>query len=81
VLGLSGDHPVLVGESRWQAAPPSARDLTDLRRRATHLPPPGPAGLIFAFWSRGEVGAAVGSHPDVRTFSVADVVDGGAGIS
>jgi len=74
VLGLSGDHPVLVGEARWQTRPLSSRDLTELRRRAAHLPPPGPAGLIFAFWSRGGVDDTLLAHPDVRAFTADDLV-------
>jgi uncharacterized protein len=73
VLGLSGEHPVLVGECRWQAKPLTPRDLADLRRRAAHLAPPGPAGLTLAFWTRGAAEALAG-HPDVRTFTPADIV-------
>ncbi len=73
-VGLSGEHPVLVGECRWQAKPLTQRDLTDLQRRAVHLPPPGQAGLIFAFWSRGDAGGALADHPEVRTFTPADIL-------
>ncbi len=74
VLALSGSDPVLVGESRWQAKPLVLRDLHELRRRAAHLPPSGPAGLTFAFWSRGDADDALRAHPDVRLFTAADVV-------
>ena len=74
VVGLSGEHPVLVGEARWQTRPLASRDLTELRRRAAHLPPPGPAGLIFAFWSRGGVEDTLLAHPDVRAFTADDLV-------
>ena len=75
VLGLTGDEPVLVGECRWQAKPLTQRDLGDLRRRAVHLPPPGPAGPTFAFWSRGGVDEALASHPEVRSFTPVDILD------
>ncbi|WP_426509401.1 DUF234 domain-containing protein [Dactylosporangium sp. McL0621] len=74
VLGLTGDQPVLVGECRWQAKPLTQRDLGDLRRRATFLPPPGAAGLTLAFWSRGGVDETLAGHPEVRTFTPADIV-------
>jgi AAA+ ATPase superfamily predicted ATPase len=77
VLGLAGDHPVLVGECRWQAKPLTQRDLSDLRRRAAHLPSPGQAGLTFAFWSRGGADESLADHPDVRTFTPADMFDAG----
>jgi AAA+ ATPase superfamily predicted ATPase len=77
VLGLAGDHPVLVGECRWQTKPLVQRDLSDLQRRAAHLPPPGPAGVTFAFWSRGGAEEALAGHPDMRTFTPADIVDNG----
>jgi AAA+ ATPase superfamily predicted ATPase len=77
VLGLTGQEPVLVGECRWQAKPITQRDLTDLRRKAAYLPPPGPAGLTFAFWSRGGVEEAPAKHPDVRTFGPGDILHGG----
>jgi hypothetical protein len=73
VLGLSGDRPVLVGECRWQAKPPTRRDLGDLQRRAAHLPPPGDAGLAYAFWARG-AGDELAGHPGVRTFTPADIL-------
>ncbi|MCA2213251.1 ATP-binding protein [Jidongwangia harbinensis] len=73
VLGISGDHPVLVGECRWQAKPLIRRDLRDLQRRAAHLSAPGGAGLSFAFWSHG-AGDELAGHPDVRTFTPADIL-------
>ncbi|MEU2613045.1 ATP-binding protein [Micromonospora sp. NPDC007271] len=75
VLGLAGDEPILVGECRWQAKPLTPRDLSDLQRRAAHLPSPGHAGLTFAFWSRGGAEEALASHPGVRTFTPADILD------
>jgi hypothetical protein len=77
VLGLTGDQPVLVGECRWQDKPLGQRDLNELRRRAGHLPPPGHAGLTFAFWSRGGADDMLATHPDVRVFSPADIVTSG----
>jgi AAA+ ATPase superfamily predicted ATPase len=74
VLGLAGDHPVLVGECRWQAGPLTVRDLGDLQRKAAHLPEPGGAGLTYAFWSRGGPDASLGGHPEVRTFTPADLL-------
>ncbi|AVT31189.1 MULTISPECIES: ATP-binding protein [unclassified Plantactinospora] len=79
VLGLAGDDPVLVGEARWQTRPLTLRDLTDLRRRAGHLPPPGPAGLTFGFWSRGGGDETLAGHPEVRTFTPADMLAGTPG--
>jgi AAA+ ATPase superfamily predicted ATPase len=76
VLGLSGDQPILVGECRWQAKRLAQRDLSDLQRRAAHLPPPGPAGLTFAFWSRGGADESLAGHPEVRAFTPDDIVDG-----
>jgi uncharacterized protein len=75
VVGLTGDAPVLVGECRWQSKPLTQRDLNDLRRRAAYLPPPGQAGLTFAFWSRGGADETLVSHPEVRTFTPADIMD------
>jgi hypothetical protein len=78
VLGLSGDHPVLIGECRWQNKPVTERDLTELRRKAVHLPPPADSGTTYAYWSRGGVTPAVTGHPDVRAFNPADILDGPA---
>ncbi|GAA0731520.1 AAA family ATPase [Dactylosporangium roseum] len=77
VLGLTGDRPVLVGECRWQAKPLTQRDLGDLRRRAAHLASPGSAGLTFAFWSRGGVDETLTNHPEIRSFTPADIVSTG----
>lgn len=74
VVALSGEQPVLVGDCRWQAAPLTQRDLSDLQRRAAHLQPPGPEGLIFALWSRGGADGTLVGRPDVRTFTPADVL-------
>lgn len=79
VLGLAGDGPVLVGECRWQTKPLTLRDLSDLRRRASHLPPAGPAGLTFGFWSRGGGDETLTSHPEVYTFTPADMLDASPG--
>ena len=75
VLGLTGERPVLVGECRWQAKPFTQRDLSELQRRAAHLPPPDETGLTYAFWSRGGADAALVAHPAVRTFTPADIVN------
>lgn len=77
VLGLTGDQPAFVGECRWQTKQLTQRDLSELQRRAAHLPPPGSAGLTFAFWSRGGADKTLASHPEVRTFTPADVVGAG----
>ncbi|MFB6393393.1 ATP-binding protein [Polymorphospora lycopeni] len=77
VLGLTGDQPALVGECRWQTKPLTQRDLADLRRRAAHLPSPGQAGLIFAFWARGSADESLAAHPEVRTFTPADILGTG----
>ncbi|MEV0606344.1 DUF234 domain-containing protein [Polymorphospora rubra] len=74
VLGLTGDQPALVGECRWQTKPLTQRDLADLRRRAAHLPSPGDAGPIFAFWARGSADESLAAHPEVRTFTPADIL-------
>jgi len=73
VLALRDDEPVLVGESRWQGKPLTERDLSDLRRKAAHLPRADRP--VFAFWSRGEATDALRDHPDVRLFGPADVLD------
>jgi AAA+ ATPase superfamily predicted ATPase len=73
VLALSGDEPVLVGECRWQARALTRRDLMDLQRRAAHLPPGG-TGPVFAFWSRGGADDSLAAHPEVRTFTSADIL-------
>lgn len=73
VLALRGAEPLLVGESRWQAKPLTERDLAELRRKAAYLPAGG--GTVYAFWSRGEAGAAVRDDPGVRVFGPADVLD------
>ena len=74
VLALAGDRPVLVGECRWQAEPLTAG--TSATSAPGRPPPrPGRAGLRFAFWSRGGRGrAALAGHPEVRTFTPADIV-------
>lgn len=74
VLGLVGDAPGLVGECRWQTKPLTLRDLTDLRRRVAHLPPAEGVDLTFAFWSRGGGDETLTRHPEVRTFTPADLL-------
>lgn len=74
VLGLIGDDPGLVGECRWQIKRLTLRDLTELRQRAAHLPPPGQTGLTYAFWSRGGGDDALTSHPEVQTFTPTDIL-------
>ena len=74
VLALGTDGPVLVGECRWQAKPITERDLVELRRRAVHLPPVGPAGPVYAFWSRGGATQALAAHRDVRSFTPTDLL-------
>jgi hypothetical protein len=77
VLALSGDRPVLVGECRWQARELTERDLAELRRRAARLPAPADlTGTGYAFWSRGGPSEALTRHPDVRTFTPADMLAG-----
>ncbi len=73
VLAVVGTTPVLVGESRWQTEPITERDLAELRRRATHLPHTSP-DLLYGFWSRGGVTDTVRAHPDVRSFSAAELL-------
>lgn len=77
VLGLSGAEPVLIGECRWQSAALTRRDLTQLQRRAAHLPPPGPAGVTYALWSRGGADESVRADQQVRVFTAADIVTRG----
>jgi uncharacterized protein len=79
VLALSGQRPVLVGECRWQARDLDDRDLDDrdlaeLRHKAAHLPAPPDDRTIYAFWARGGATEALGRHPDVRTFTPADLL-------
>ena len=73
VLALSGDRPVLVGECRWQAKLLTERDLSELRRKAAHLPGPH-SDITYALWSRGGTTPAVRQHPDVLTFTPADLL-------
>jgi AAA+ ATPase superfamily predicted ATPase len=73
VLGLRGDQPVVIGECRWQAREVTERDLAELRRKAAHLPLPAD-GPTYAFWSRGGASAALARHPDVRSFTPADML-------
>jgi len=73
VVGLGAAGPVLVGECRWQARDVTERDLAELRRRAAVLGTPA-ADVRYAFWARGRGTAALRRHPDVHTFTPADIV-------
>lgn len=79
VLGLATDGPVLVGECRWSAGRVTEQDLTELRRRAAQLPPSPAGGPMYAFWSRSGADPTLARHPDVRTFTPADVLAAGSG--
>jgi uncharacterized protein len=74
VLAISGDHPVLVGECRWQAGDLTERDLAELRARSAHLATPPDDGTTYAFWARGGADEGLARHPDVRTFTPADLL-------
>jgi hypothetical protein len=75
VLALRGDHPVLVGECRWQSGALTERDLADLRRKTGYLPESTNLDeLIYAFWSRGGPTEALTRHPDVRAYTPADLL-------
>jgi AAA+ ATPase superfamily predicted ATPase len=74
VLGLVDQDPVVIGECRWQTKPVTERDLNELRRRAAHLPPAG-TGATYAFWSRSGADKALTSHPDVHSFTPADILN------
>jgi uncharacterized protein len=73
VLGMSQTGPVLLGEARWQASQITARDLTELRRKAALLPTASPA-TRYAFWARGGSTAAVQKYPDVQIYAPADML-------
>jgi hypothetical protein len=73
VLGLATSGPVLLGECRWQAKPVTERDLAALRRKAAYLPP-ATSAMTYAFWSRGGIDPALANHPDVRSFTPADIL-------
>lgn len=75
VLALSGAQPVLIGECRWQSREVTERDLAELRRRAGRLPVPAGAQTIYAFWSRGGPTGSLARHPDVRTYTPADLLE------
>jgi AAA+ ATPase superfamily predicted ATPase len=52
--------------------------LTDDRPTlVAHLPPPGPAGLTYAFWSRDRSDGPLATHPQVRVFTPADIIGTG----
>jgi hypothetical protein len=73
VLGMSHTGPVLLGEARWQASQITARDLTELRRKAALLPTASPAAR-YAFWARDGSTAAVQKYPDVHIYAPADML-------
>lgn len=72
VLGLVGERTGLVGESRWQAASPSRRDLVDLRRKLEYLPDPAD-DVRFVFWTRTKRGRQV-TAADLTIFTAADAL-------
>ncbi|MGH9152108.1 MAG: ATP-binding protein [Acidimicrobiales bacterium] len=72
VLGIVGRRSVVVGEAKWRDQPMDARDLADLRRKASAVPDPV-ADPVLAWWGRTPIGrdaAAAG----VLGFTPADMV-------
>ena len=68
VVGLDPDNrAVLLGEVKWQIAPFTTSQLTQLRSAAT-LVPLAPQ-LTFGIWTRNGVHPEVAAFPDVRTFT------------
>ena len=65
--------PVLVGECKWKRKPFAARDLAELRRKATLIGDPAAAPL-FAFWSRGGASDLAAAHDDVRGYTCDDLL-------
>jgi uncharacterized protein len=76
VLAISGGHPVLVGECRWQGGDLTERDLAELRARSAHLATPPDDRTTYAFWARGGADKGLARHPDVRAFTPADMREG-----
>lgn len=70
---LADGNPALIGECKWQAKPMSARDLSDLRRKAALIGDQH-AAPIFALWARGGVEALAQAHADVRSFTCDDLL-------
>ncbi len=70
VLGMIGGKAALLGECRWQTAPLTGRDLTELQRKAAYVPDPGD-DLRLAFWTR--TGMAEQGFP-AEVFSADDVI-------
>jgi AAA+ ATPase superfamily predicted ATPase len=75
VLGMAGNQTVLLGECRWQSAPVSRRDLTELQRKLAYVPEPS-GEISYAFWTR--TGAAAPELP-ASVNSAEDVVGPGTG--
>jgi AAA+ ATPase superfamily predicted ATPase len=70
VLGMIGGQTALMGECRWQAGPLTARDLTELHRKAAYVPDPA-GDLTLRFWTRS--GATEPGFP-VTAYSADDVI-------
>jgi len=70
VLGMVGDKTALLGECRWQAAPLTSRDLTELHRKSAYVPDPSD-DLTLMFWTRS--GTAEPGFP-AKVFSAEDVI-------
>ena len=70
VLGMVGDQTGLLGECRWQAAPLTDRDLTELVRKSAYIPNPAD-DLRLMFWAR--TGIAERRFP-ATVFSADDVI-------
>jgi hypothetical protein len=71
VLGISGDTTRMLGECRWQKAPPTMRDVLELQRKISFAPEP--AGEVrLLFWTR--TGAVEPGYP-ARAYSAADVIN------
>lgn len=70
VLGMVGDQTGLLGECRWQAAPLTDRDLTELGRKSAYIPNPAD-DLRLMFWTR--TGMAERRFP-ATVFSADDVI-------
>ena len=75
VLGLDGDHAVLLGEATWHTGPVDARDLRELHRKAALLPRE-PADPRLAFWSRSGLSSGLAAA-GVWGFGPADVLADG----
>lgn len=69
VLGIRGDQTALLGECRWQTAPLTSRDVLELQRKITFVPPPAD-DIQLLFWTR--TGATEPGFP-AAAYSAADV--------